>query len=68
MFDKEKKVKKAVEKMNTHLMSKPDKNLIEGYKKAMNEYNKTEQEQHLLAAKIIKNELDRRGVKIEDSY
>jgi len=68
MFDKEKKVKKAVEKMNTHLMSKPDKNLIEGYKKAMNEYNKTEHEQHLLAAKIIKNELDRRGVKIEDSY
>jgi len=59
------KLKKALSKMNSHLSSKTDQELIEGYKNAMKDYRDTNNEKCLAVAEIIKNELVKRGVDIE---
>ena len=59
------KLKKALSKMNSHLSSKTDQELIEGYKNVMKDYRDTNNEKCLAVAEIIKNELVKRGVDIE---
>jgi len=59
-------VKKIMEKMMGDLKKKPDEKLINGYKQAMKDYEDTGNEQCKVAGEIIKKEIDRRGLKIED--
>jgi len=56
---------KEMKKMKKHLMKRPDEKLINGYKNAMKDYEETENEQCKIAADMIKQEIDRRGLKIE---
>jgi len=63
MFPNIRKELKGMEKM---LKTRPDEKLISGYKRAMKTYEKTGEIQHKHAASVIKKEIDRRGLKIED--
>lgn len=58
-------VKSELEKLEKHLKKRPDEKLINGYKRAMEDYKESENEQCKWAADIIKKEIDRRGLKIE---
>jgi len=58
-------VKSEVEKLKEHLKGRPDLKLINGYKQAMQDYEDTMDERFKCAADIIKEEIDRRGLKIE---
>jgi len=57
-------IKKELKLMQKMLKDKPDDNLINGYKKAMKQYDETGDEQHKNAALFIKEELDDRGIEI----
>ena len=61
-----KKAMKAVQKMNDDLIGISDNKLIEGYKKAMDDYKKTGNENIRDAAEIIKKEIDRRNLYCEE--
>jgi len=63
-----KNLRKSLKFMFKYLSKKPDENLIEGYKKAMEDYKESNNEQHLRAAEFIKLELDKRGIKVEDIH
>jgi len=58
-------IKKELKNMQNMLKNKPDENLIEGYKNAMKKYEETGDEQHKHAGMFIKNELDRRKIKVD---
>lgn len=60
-------VKKQMKKMEKHLKNRPDEKLIEGYKRAMQDYEDTKNEQCKSSADIIKQEIDRRGLEIEST-
>ena len=60
-----KDVKKKLLEMNMHLQSRPDEKLINGYKQAMKDYEETGKEDYKIAGDLIKNEIERRGLKIE---
>lgn len=55
-----------VNEMNKYLMSRPDEKIISGYRNAMKDYENTGDEKQKIAANIIKQELDRRGIKIDE--
>jgi len=59
-------VKKAMKDMEEHLKTRPDDKIINGYKNAMKDYKETGNEQCKIAADVIKKEIDRRGLKVED--
>jgi len=59
-------IKKVMKKLMGDLKKKSDKKLINGYQKAMKDYEDTQNEQCKIAADIIKKEIDRRGLNIED--
>ena len=59
-----KDVKKKVKKMYNDLEEVTDEKLISGYKNAMKDYEEKKQEQIKVAAMVIKQEIDRRGLKI----
>lgn len=52
--------------MSKYLKSRPDEKIINGYKNAMKDYENTGDEKRKIAANIIKQELDRRGLKIDE--
>ena len=58
-------IRKELKNMQNMLKGKPDKNLIEGYEKAMEQYKETGEEQHKHAAMFIKSELKKRGIEME---
>lgn len=58
-------IKKIMKQMMSDLSEKPDENLINGYKKAMEDYEETGDKKHKIAADIIKKEIDRRGLEVE---
>jgi len=51
-----------INQMRKHLESRPDEKLINGYKKAMEDYKETNDENCLVAANEIKREIDKRGL------
>jgi len=59
------KVKKELKIMEKHLASKSDERLIKGYRDVMRDFKETGNEQLLAVSSIIKNELDKRGLKYE---
>lgn len=58
-------IQKEMEKLEKYLKDRPDNKLINGYKRAMKDYEETNDERCKLSADIIKKEIDRRGLKIE---
>ena len=68
LIDKVNEMKRALKQMNADLSEKPDDKLIDGYKKAMKDYKDTGNKQCLVASELIKKELDKRGIKVEDTY
>ena len=65
-----KSLKKAFEEvklMQKYLTERPDDKLIEGYKKATEDYEKTGDERIKAARDAIKTEIDKRGLKIDNS-
>ena len=59
-------LKKELKKMQKMLKDRPDEALIKGYKRAMKAYENTGEVKHKHAGSLIKKEIDRRGLKIED--
>lgn len=59
-----KNITNELRKLKKHLQGKSDENLIKGYKNAMKDYDEKGDEQTKLAADIIKEEIDRRGIKL----
>ena len=59
-----KEVVKKVKTMYNDLEGISDEKLIIGYKNAMKDYEEKKQEQIKVAAMVIKQEIDRRGLKI----
>ena len=57
-------IKKELKNMQKMLKGKDDEKLIEGYKKAMIDYDITGNEQCKNAALLIKRELDDRGIEV----
>ena len=64
-MEKSPDVKGALKRMEKMLKKRPDEKLIAGYKKAMQDYEETGDEQCKHAGNIIKAEIDRRGLKVE---
>jgi hypothetical protein len=60
-----KKAMKAVQEMNSDLKDISDNKLIEGYKKAMEDYKNKGDYRIKAAVDVIKKEIDRRGLKAE---
>lgn len=58
-------IKKEIKKMEKHLRTKTDEKLIKGYKEAIKDHEVTGNEQCMMAAGLIKKELDRRGLDYE---
>ena len=61
---------KAKEELNmlfVHLKERPDEKLIKGYKEAMKDYKETGNIKCKFSAQIIKQEIDRRGLKIDEA-
>ena len=58
-------LQKNLKKMNNHLKGKPDEKLIKGYREAKKDFESGVKgaEQAML---IIKEELDRRGIEVEE--
>lgn len=59
-------IEKEMKRLEKHLRSKSDEKIIRGYIEAMNDYKITGNIDCKNAAHIIKNEMDRRGIKIEN--
>ena len=62
------KMKKVVNELNYHLSTTKDEKLIEGYKSAIQDYKRSGNEEILRAAEIIKKELEKRGIEVEDLH
>ena len=60
-------VEKALINLSKHLKKKPDEKLISGYKKAMEDYEETKDNNCKFAAELIEKELKRREIN-EDLY
>lgn len=58
-------VTRMLKKLEKDLANKPDANLLNGYKKAMEDYEKTGNIHCKLAGDVIMKEMERRGIKLE---
>ena len=56
---------KKIKTMYNDLKNISDEKLIEGYKKAMKDYEEKKDEKIKVAAEVLKKELDRRRLKVE---
>ena len=65
-MDEIKNIKKQLKGMEQMLKTRPDNKLIEGYHLAMHDYEQFDNKQAKVAAEIIKKEIDRRGLTIDD--
>jgi hypothetical protein len=59
------KTLKKVKTMYNDLRNVSDEKLIEGYKKAMKDYEEKKEDKIKVVANVIKTEIDRRGLKVE---
>jgi len=58
-------VKKELKNLEKHLRTRPDDKIVNGYKRAKEDYEATGDNQKKIAMDMIKSEAERRGLDVE---